>query len=127
MRRFIGPVAVVLAIVAVIAGLWYVTRPDPNDPRTKLAQCLTEKGVTFYAAYWCPHCTAQKKLFGRATAALKEVECGVPGNTQAKSQACQDAKVESYPTWEFADGTRLTGEQTLKALAEKAGCTIEGI
>ena len=27
------------------------------------AQCLKDKGATFYGAFWCPHCKAQKALF----------------------------------------------------------------
>ena len=30
----------------------------------EFAQCLKDKGATFYGAFWCPHCQAQKKLFG---------------------------------------------------------------
>jgi hypothetical protein len=125
MRRYLGPAAIVLAIVAVIGGLWYVSKPNPNDPRTKLAQCLTDKGAKMYGAYWCPHCSAQKKLFGRGFKMATYVECGVPGNQRAQSQVCKDAGVNNYPTWEFADGTRVTGEQDLSVLAEKSGCTYE--
>ncbi len=127
MRSYFGPLSIVLAIVLVGAGLYWVTRPDLNDPRTKLAQCLTEKGATMFGAYWCPHCSEQKKLFGRGFSFVKYVECGVPGNTQATSQACLAADISSYPTWEFADKTRVTGEQPLKDLAAKSGCSIDGI
>ena len=30
----------------------------------ELAKVLREKGATMYAAYWCPHCSRQKELFG---------------------------------------------------------------
>lgn len=90
----------------------------------QLAQCIKESGAVFYGAFWCPHCKRQKELFGKeAMAALAYVECSTPdGNAQ--TQACIDKKIESYPTWEFKDGTRLTGEQTLAELAKKTSCAL---
>jgi hypothetical protein len=40
------------------------------------------------------------------------------------NQICQEAKIEGYPTWEFKDGTRVSGEQTLEDLGKKAECTL---
>ncbi len=95
------------------------TASGPNVP---LAQCLKEKGVTFYGAFWCPHCKAQKALFADAVPALPYVECSTPdGNDQ--TQICKDKGIKSYPTWKFPDGSELTGEQQLATLAEKASCT----
>lgn len=87
------------------------------------AQCLKEKGATFYGAFWCPHCQNQKKLFGNAVSALPYVECSTP-DAQGQLQVCIDKKIQNYPTWEFADGTRKTGEVPLSELAEKTGCTL---
>ncbi len=89
----------------------------------QLAQCLKDAGATFYGAFWCPHCKRQKELFGKeGVAALQYVECSTPdGNSQ--TQICKDKKIESYPTWEFKDGTRLTGEVSLADLAKKTSCT----
>jgi hypothetical protein len=39
-------------------------------------------------------------------------------------QICKDKKIESYPTWEFADGSRLNGEITLQQLADKTSCLL---
>lgn len=88
----------------------------------QLAQCLKDSGAVFYGAFWCPHCIRQKELFGKeGVAALAYVECATPdGNSQ--TQICRDKKIESYPTWEFKDGTRLTGEVSLATLAEKTSC-----
>ncbi len=91
------------------------------------AQCLKDKGATFYGAFWCPHCQAQKKLFGSSAKLLPYVECSTPdGNAQ--TQACIDKKIQTYPTWELADGTRLPTENsagvTLETLAAKTGCVL---
>jgi hypothetical protein len=87
------------------------------------AQCLKDKGATFYGAFWCPHCQAQKKMFGTSAKLLPYVECST-ADAGAQTQICIDKKVQSYPTWEFADGTRLTGEIPLAQLAEKTSCVL---
>ena len=89
----------------------------------QFAQCLQEKGAKFYGAFWCPHCQAQKKMFGTSAKYLPYVECSTAdGNGQ--TQVCIDNKVASYPTWEFTDGSRLTGEIPLTTLAEKTSCVL---
>lgn len=92
-----------------------------SEEKIALAQCLTEKGTTFYGAFWCPHCANQKAAFGKdAFEHVEYVECSNPDRSM--TAACQNAGIESYPTWEFADGTRVTGEQSLLALAQGSDC-----
>ena len=113
------------SVVIVVGGLILLSRTSTGAPGQydSLAQCLTSKGVKFYGAYWCPHCQAQKAAIGEsAMKKIDYVECGVPGDTQAQSDACKAAGVNTYPTWILADGTRLVGEQTPETLADKAGC-----
>ena len=115
-------------VVLVVGGLILLSRANTGTGQPgqydSLAQCLTSKGVKFYGAYWCPHCAAQKATLGEsAMKKIDYVECGVPGQgEQAQSDACKAAGVSTYPTWILADGTRLVGEQTPQALADKAGC-----
>lgn len=92
-----------------------------SGPNLPLAQCLKDKGATFYGAFWCPHCRSQKALFGDAVSALPYVECSKPD--QSQNQLCADKKITSYPTWEFADGSRLTGEVPLAKLAASSSCS----
>lgn len=113
---------VIIAVLAVFAYVRMADRDQGPDLKTPLAQCLTDKGVKFYGAYWCPHCAAQKKLFGRAMSKVTYVECAIPGDPRAQTQACKDANIEGYPTWTFPDGSRLSGEISLQRLAEKSGC-----
>lgn len=110
-----------LAVTAlVVAGFVYQARPkEQARDMTELAQCLAEKQVTMYGAYWCPHCQAQKKAFGEAFKYVPYVEC------TRETQKCLDKKVEGYPTWIFPDGKRLEGEQSLEKLANESGCSIE--
>ncbi len=91
------------------------------------AQCLKDKGATFYGAFWCPHCQAQKKLFGSSAHLLPYVECSTP-DASGQTQVCIDKKITSYPTWELKDGTRLPTENgagiTLETLAAKTSCEL---
>jgi len=87
------------------------------------ATCLKDKGTTFYGAFWCPHCQAEKKLFGSSVKLLPYVECSTPDGS-GQTQVCIDKGIKGYPTWEFADGSRLNGEIPLEQLAEKTSCTL---
>ena len=96
---------------------------NTGTPVAQFAQCLADKGTLFYGAFWCPHCQAQKKLFGDAQKLLPYVECSTPdGNGQ--TQICKDKGITGYPTWIFADGSKSEGEQTFAQLGEKTGCTV---
>ena len=123
-KIFIGVIAVLILAVAVTAvvrkGGGVASGPGKYD---EFATCLKDKGAVFYGAFWCPHCQTQKKLFGSSQKLLPYVECSTPdGNSQ--TQACIDKGVASYPTWEFADGSKLTGEIPLIQLAEKTECVL---
>jgi len=87
------------------------------------AQCLTNKSVVFYGAYWCPHCQNNKALFGDSFKYVNYIECGVEGNVQLQTQQCQDAQISGYPTW-IVNGEKLAGEQTLENLARLTGCEL---
>lgn len=115
------------AIVLVVGGLVLLSNRTAGAPGQYdgLAQCLTEKGVKFYGASWCPHCAEQKRMFGNSMKYVEYVECALPGNQRGQTKACDDAGIESYPTWTFPDGTRVTGEQLPQVLAEKSGCSVE--
>lgn len=114
--------SIVVALVVIFGGLiaWYKLTPGPYD---NLATCLKDQGVTFYGAFWCPHCQSNKSLFAKSAKLLPYVECSTPDG-KGQLDVCKDAGVTSYPTWEFADGTRITGEVDLATLAEKTSCPI---
>ncbi len=126
---------IVVVILAVGIGLFYMsggsgvsttkTAGGAPEGALELAQCLVDKGVTFYGSFTCSHCIKQKKLFGSAAEKLPYVEC-TPATGNGQFQVCIDKKIESYPTWEFADGSRVTGEQSFGALRAKSGCALPG-
>lgn len=114
-------VVLILLIVGGFGASWYMsTLPGKYDT---LAQCLTDKGVKFYGAFWCLHCQEQKKMFGNSEKLLPYVECSQP-NGRDRTQICIDMDIQQYPTWIFPDGERLTGEIAPEVLAEKAGCEV---
>jgi glutaredoxin len=118
---------IVIAVLAAIVGLVVLSKKSESEPGQydKLAQCLTDKGVKFYGASWCPHCAEQKRMFGSSMKKVTYVECAVPGDNRSQTVACQDAKIESYPTWVFPDGTRQTGVVRMSDLASKSGCELQ--
>lgn len=127
MKKYAGLLVTLGAIILVVGGLVFLSRKQSSAPAQydKLAQCLTDKGVKFYGASWCPHCAEQKRLLGASMKYVSYVECALPGNQQGQTQVCIDNKIESYPTWVFQDGARVTGEQQPSALAEKSGCSLQ--
>lgn len=110
-------------VVAGFGGSLYV-KNKPSE-LNGFAQCLKDNGALFYGAFWCPHCQNQKKMFGNAAKYLPYVECST-ADGKSQLQLCKDKGVEGYPTWEFADGSRLSGEVPLATLAEKTGCVLPG-
>lgn len=110
--------------VVVAGGIYFFTKA--NNVPGKLdafAQCLKTQGATFYGAFWCPHCQNQKKMFGSSEKYLPYVECSSPsGNSQLL--VCNEKNIAGYPTWEFADKSRETGEVPLQTLSEKTGCAL---
>jgi uncharacterized membrane protein len=94
--------------------------PEAEDPlAVALADHLSQKGVKFYGAAWCPHCQDQKALFGIAARRLPYIECN-PVYGGPVSEECKSAKIESYPTWVFRD-KRVVEVLSLKQLADETG------
>jgi thiol-disulfide isomerase/thioredoxin len=117
-KVFLG---IIIGVIIIIGGALIVNAKTPGK-YDDFAQCIKDSGTKFYGAYWCPHCQTQKSLFGKSVKKLPYVECALSQDKQ--TQVCIDQKVESYPTWQFPDGARVTGEQTFEELAAKTSCTI---
>jgi hypothetical protein len=116
---FFGLAAVI--VVGLVGFKIYQSRaPSPYD---SFAECLTDSGAKMYGAWWCPHCERQKESFGSAFRYVEYIECS-PGGSRTMSQQCRADGIEGFPTWEFADGSRESGEQSFRALAEASGCQL---
>jgi hypothetical protein len=119
-RKF-AIIAAVVALFAAAAYLGFLKRSSRYDA---LAKCTARMGARMYGAYWCPHCKEQEEAFGSAFRYVNYVECGVKGNVRLQSDACKQAEIKHYPTWEFADGSRVEGKQSFEFLSEKTGCNL---
>ncbi|MDX2231398.1 MAG: hypothetical protein NW220_17315 [Leptolyngbyaceae cyanobacterium bins.349] len=86
-----------------------------NPAIAALAAHLKKVGAKMYGAYWCPHCTRQKEMFGAALRDINYVECD-PRGENAKPKLCSDAGVKGYPTWDI-NGKSYVGVQSLEELA----------
>jgi hypothetical protein len=60
-------------------------------------------------------------MFGSSFSKIQYIECSTPDG-KGQLQVCKDAGIDGYPTWEFPNGIRASGELKPQDLAEKAGC-----
>ena len=97
------------------------TPPPAPGKYAAVSQCLTDKGVIMYGAYWCPHCAAQKKRFGTDFQYIHYQECDDKGSG-GDHALCVKNKITGYPTWIFPGQGRLSGEQEVRNLAKLANC-----
>ena len=105
----------ILIIGLIVTGAIFLVRTGTKADLDEFASCLKEEDVTFYGAFWCQHCQAQKALFGKSLEKLPYVECSTP-DSQNTTQICLDKKIESYPSWTFPKGF------TVKANTEPIVC-----
>lgn len=114
----------IVLVLVVIGGVVYLAkRPAGPGRLDQFASCIADSGAKFYGAFWCPHCQATKRLFGSSQKLLPYIECSTPDG-RSQVEECNAQKIEGYPTWIFADGSRLTGEVSLQTLAEKTSCQL---
>ena len=115
----------ILVIFAFIFGIFIYVRsaPPPNGTYDAFAKCIAHTSTTFYGAFWCPHCQAQKTEFGDAAKYLPYVECSPP-DAVGENKVCTQNNVTEYPTWQFPDGSHAMGEQTLQTISQKTGCPL---
>jgi len=112
-----------IGTVLVLIIVFFAFKALPSENYDALAQCMTEKGTVMYGAFWCPHCEAQKEEFGSSYQYVTYIECSTPDG-RSQTPACQEAQIESYPTWEFPDGSRQSGRLSFEKLAAKSGCIL---
>src|SRR5690606_31712957 len=74
------------------------------------AQALTAAGAKFYGAAWSADTTEQREMFQDGGQYLPFVE--VTNANRTPNQTATDNNITTYPTWVFADGSRLVGVQT---------------
>lgn len=115
-KKYIVIVFILVFLIGFVIWLFIASTPKIDESINKFAQCLRQKGVVMYGAYWCSHCQNQKRLFGESFKYINYIEC-----TQ-EVKKCEEKQIKSYPTWEFADGSKIGGEMSFTSLAEKTSC-----
>lgn len=112
-------IILLIIIVLILVALFFIFRSGPaNAELDNFAQCLADKNVTMYGAYWCAHCQNQKAAFGNSFRLVPYVECTKDPNK------CLAAGIEGYPTWIFSSGKKLVGEKSFQELSVESGCPL---
>lgn len=135
----------VIAAAVVFTGIYLksenstasVARPEAEQPAEepvvpqydtpvleKFAKCLAEKGMKFYGASRCSWCKKEKDIFGEAKDSLPYVECVDAKDQQKLTPECQTAGIQSFPTWQLANGVKEPGFKTIEQLETASGCKI---
>ncbi|MEO2046342.1 MAG: peptidylprolyl isomerase [Pirellulales bacterium] len=96
--------------------------PSQAPDLVGFAQALADSGTQMFGASWCPACTAQKEVFEDGAQFLPFVEVTNPD--RSINQIGLDNNIFAFPTWEFPDGSRLQGEQTLQTISDRSGVAI---
>jgi thiol-disulfide isomerase/thioredoxin len=90
----------ILAIIVIGVGASFYVGAKPGKYDT-FAQCLTQKGVIFYGAFWCPHCQATKRMFGSSARLLpyheRDAEERIGHQTQKREQKTSPGFIERRP------------------------------
>lgn len=95
----------------------------PVNDTAAFAKALATGGVTLYGAAWDANTTAQRQLFGDGAQFLNFVEVSNADHTLNGTATANNITTTS-PTWVFANGDRLTGNQTLATLSTQASIAI---
>src|SRR5579872_3404652 len=107
MKKEIGIIIAVLAVI--LLGAYFLNRPAVSSTKyDAFAICIKDSGATFYGAFWCPHCKAQKAMFGDSVKYLPYVECSDPDG-QTQTPVSIQKGIQSYPTWVLANDIREEG------------------
>ena len=131
-------------LIILLSSLFLVAACSSGPQYTKeqldsLANCLAEKQVKEYGAFWCPNCAKQEKMFKDSFPIIKEsvyIECDPRCDVseeelpiacrgkQGQPLLCIEKGIDKYPTWEMPSGETFTGITELSILAEKSGCSM---
>lgn len=110
---------VILLVLGISAGFFIFKSGKPSANLDEFAQCLAEKEVVMYGAYWCSHCQNEKEAFGDSFKYINYIEC------TEEPQECLAKGIKDYPTWILPNGRKLEGEQGIENLSRESGCQLE--
>mmetsp|Transcript_558 Transcript_558/g.899 ORF Transcript_558/g.899 Transcript_558/m.899 type:complete len:243 (-) Transcript_558:105-833(-) len=100
-------------------------RRKSSDQAIALAQHLKSIGAVMYGAYWCPHCSHQKELFGaEAWSLIPYVECSTKGFYYDAGKVNKViTKIDGFPTWNIPSNKEqwVSGEMPLERFVALSG------
>lgn len=85
-------------LIAITALGGACSKREPEEVPYELAQCMADQGWIMYGSVLCSACRAQRKLFGDAFEAIREIECN-PTIEGAQVELCLAREVRRTPTW----------------------------
>eukprot|EP00039_Didymoeca_costata_P009600 m.127268 g.127268 ORF g.127268 m.127268 type:complete len:128 (-) comp14542_c0_seq1:2033-2416(-) len=106
------------------AQLYTAQNKVPEDPREKLAKCLSRRGFTLYGTSWCGWCQKQLDMFGDAQKLVPYRDCTGPDG-KGWDPECRRLGIQVVPSWTTGDGRVLAGTQSLHDLAYLSKCAVE--
>lgn len=95
---------------------------EASPDLVQFAKDLSTAGVKYFGTAWCRFCTEQSQLFQDGGEFLPFIEVSNPDRSLNGIGTAEN--IQSFPTWEFPDGTRATGVQTLETLSLRSGVAI---
>ena len=113
----------ILLVTLILSSIVFLAGCSGGVDKESLAKCLSENDAKMYGAYWCGACASQKQLFDKSWRHIEYVECSPPSR-EGQTTECEEASISTYPTWDFADGSRRTGILSFQDLADITGCEI---
>jgi len=121
-RKRLAIYAGIIVGVLAVAGFFYYRDQHKYDA---FAQCLTDRGVKMYGAWWCPHCQEQKEKFGASFKKVPYTECGIIGDLHGQNPQCKEDGIKHYPTWQFPPtGERVERVFDMQELSDRTGCSL---
>ncbi|MCA9200557.1 MAG: peptidylprolyl isomerase, partial [Planctomycetales bacterium] len=102
----------------------HVVQPDflADYDLISIATQLAESGAVLWGTPWDTATLAQRELFQDAARFLP-LQNAMDGHRRWTTDA-QAAEITRLPTWIFANGSRLEGEQSIRDIATAAGITL---
>lgn len=131
-RNAVNMTAVAPLVIAgvVFSGVIYFSQTSSISKAdySELVACMNEKGVVYYKSVRCSNCRRQEMLLGPAYKKMNSIECH-PDGENPQVELCLKKEIEKTPTFIMeVNGNeikRLVGRQTIKDLADFAGCPFE--
>lgn len=115
-----------MAVISIVITFKPKAPDSGNQDFLEFATCVADSGAKMYGAYWCPHCQNNKDMFGAYWDAIESkvyVECD-PYGDGSQAEECINNNIQGYPTWIYANGVSIPGENDLNVIAQNTGCEM---